>query len=212
MQLLGTICIFGCAFGVLIALFSIMGTRSKRKLHIWVALTATAFLVSIYNLYLDLGHEYYSFGDSVYFCETQTDHGRTEIYYQFQEQENWLSLMTCYEVNYDEFGNLKNYDVSTRGFLAYKWVRGFFTWYDYSKDETTMPASGLKRGVFPVDLSIVRNENEIFDEDSYRMSKILGGIAELAIIGDGYMEFRGEHLTKLKQLPPAIAILESSPH
>lgn len=210
MELLRTICVFGCAFGLLISLFSVLNGHKKRRLHILVALTSAAFLFSIYGLYLDKGHQYYNFGDSVYFCENQTEDGRTETYYQFKEQKNWLSLMTCYEVTYDKSGNLNNYNVSTRGFLAYKWVRGLFTWYDYSKDENTMPAASLKTNEFPVDLTIVRKENEIIDENTTRMSKAMGGIAELAIIGDGYMKFKGDYFTKLEQLPPAIAILEQN--
>lgn len=212
MELLETICIFGCAFGFLIILFSVIGTHTRRKLYIWVAFIATAFAIRIYSLYLDLGHENYSFGDSVYFCETQIDQGHTEIYYCFEEPHNLLGRMTCYEITYDENGNLTNYNIATRFFFAHKWVRGFFTWYDYSKDETTMSVSDLKKDEFPVDLSILRNQEDVIDEDTTRISKIAGGIAQLAIIGDEYIEFMGHHLTKLKQLPPDIAMLKNPTH
>lgn len=201
-------------FTISICIYVLFFIRDKKHIALYVAI-AIAFSSAVYSFYMQFSQvRYHNFGNVDYACKTilkNTDDTYIDIACRFETDENNKGVYKCYMCLFKKQGeDLKIVEeaIAYGKYEAIEYKNSFFQWQDRASD-TYIVKKRLDKGEKPVAFRIIdeviecdeNGELKLFiNGEKNKKTNFDDQVTEPLIVGDGYIDFRGNKLEKTNEI------------
>lgn len=205
---------FDTFFTLFICIYVLFFINDKKHIALYVTIAVAISSVS-YSFYMQFSEtRYHDFGTVDYICDAplkNTENTYVDIACRFETDENSKGVYKCYMTLFekkDDGLEVVEEAIAYGNYEAIEYKNSFFQWQDRLSD-TYIKKKKLNKGEKPLSFRIIDEVIE-YDENGRLKEFITGNknkktnfddqVTEPLIIGDGYIEFRGNRLDKIDEI------------